>query len=137
MYSLVYVSSAVVPFTRTELHALLADSRERNDRAGLTGMLLYKDGNLMQALEGEREAVLATFARISRDPRHRGIMVLVQGEQAGRRFVDWSMGFRDLSAGAEPLAGFSEVMNTAFTGREFAADPSRAERLLLSFKRSM
>ena len=41
MYSLTYASSAIRPFTPEELRALLTVSRENNDRAGVTGMLLY------------------------------------------------------------------------------------------------
>ncbi|MBY0231870.1 MAG: BLUF domain-containing protein [Gemmataceae bacterium] len=138
MHSLVYVSSAVEPFSRADLVALLDQSRTRNEAAGITGLLLYKDGNFMQALEGEKEAVEATHARIERDPRHRGLIVLLRGPAPERRFAGWSMAFRDLSGGAGTDApGYSPFLNTPFTGDEFASDPGKAERLLLSFKRSM
>ncbi len=57
MFFLVYVSSAVRPFSRVDLDDLLATSRANNARVGITGMLLYKDGNFMQVLEGDEEAV--------------------------------------------------------------------------------
>ena len=48
------------------------------------------------------------------------------------------MGFRDLnSAEVRSLPGYSEFLNTPLTGKEFAADPSRAHKLLLTFKKSM
>jgi hypothetical protein len=42
MFSLVYVSSAVKPFTPAELVDLLARSGEKNARLGITGMLLHE-----------------------------------------------------------------------------------------------
>jgi len=59
LYSLVYVSSAVTFFSSAELVTLLEKSRANNTRLGISGLLLYKDGNTMQLLEGERDIVLA------------------------------------------------------------------------------
>lgn len=138
MFHLVYVSTAVAPFSKAELLALLARSRENNAASGITGMLLYKDGNFMQVLEGEEDAVLATHARIGRDPRHRGLMTLLQEPIAERRFSEWSMGFRDLrSPEVTSAPGFSRFLNTSLTGREFSSDPTRSEKLLLTFKKAM
>jgi hypothetical protein len=53
MFSIVYVSSALKPFSKTDLLTLLEKSRENNTSLGISGMLLYKDGNFMQVLEGE------------------------------------------------------------------------------------
>jgi hypothetical protein len=58
VYYLVYVSAAVTWFSEAELRALLTGARFRNENADITGMLLYKDGNFMQALEGSEAAVL-------------------------------------------------------------------------------
>lgn len=69
MIYLVYVSSAVKLFSSAELQQLLRGARENNSSRDITGMLLYKDGNFMQVLEGEKEPVLALRDRISRDPR--------------------------------------------------------------------
>lgn len=41
----VYVSSSVNLMSREELVKLLTISRENNARLGITGLLLYKDGN--------------------------------------------------------------------------------------------
>jgi hypothetical protein len=39
----------------------LEQSRENNLRLDVTGMLLYKGGNFMQMLEGEKDAVLGLY----------------------------------------------------------------------------
>jgi hypothetical protein len=138
MFFLVYVSSAVRPFSPSELTDLLAKCHENNAKLGITGMLLYKDGNFMQVLEGEEEAVRTLYAKIGHDPRHRGLLTLLQGPLAERQFPDWSMGFRDLNA-ADVLStpGYSEFLNTPLTGEEFSSDPTRCQKLLMTFKRNM
>ena len=65
MFSLVYVSAAVTWFSDRELRGLLAQCRLSNAQTGITGMLLYKDGNFMQTLEGDERTVRALEARIA------------------------------------------------------------------------
>ena len=48
----VYVSTASEPMDDEDLAELLAQSRERNARNDITGMLLYKDSRFIQLLEG-------------------------------------------------------------------------------------
>ena len=138
LFFLVYVSSAARPFSRSDLADLLATSRDNNARAGITGMLLYKDGNFMQVLEGEEGAVRALYGKIATDPRHKGEITLQQGFTESRQFPDWSMGFRDLhSPETQSIPGYSEFLNSPLTGEEFSGDPTRAQKLLLTFKKTM
>ena len=136
MFFLVYVSVAQENVSKEDLLDILTKSREANAAAGITGMLLYKDGNFMQALEGEETAVRDLYARISRDPRHLGLLTLVEGRREKRCFGDWSMGFQDLSSPeARATPGYSEFLNTPLTAEEFSKDPGQCERLLWAFKR--
>lgn len=93
LVSLVYFSHALHPYDDAALLELLRISRENNARAGVTGMLLYHDGNFVQALEGPRDKVQALFDRISRDPAHEGVIATIPTAIAARQFPDWSMGF--------------------------------------------
>lgn len=97
MLSLVYVSSATQLFSDDDLKALLEQSRNKNTRLGLTGLLLHKDGNFMQVLEGEEEAVLQIYATIQGDLRHHGILELTRQQIQEREFASWSMGFKNLN----------------------------------------
>lgn len=138
MYFLIYASSATQAFSREDLLALLAKSRDNNARLGITGMLLYKDGNFIQALEGEEKAVVALYERIAADPRHTQLLPLLRGRQETRQFPEWSMGFRDLnSPEVRQTPGFSEFLNAPLSVAEFAADPTRCQKLLLTFKANM
>jgi Sensors of blue-light using FAD len=134
MYYLTYVSSAVRPFTPDELYALLEVCKRNNARDGITGMMLYKDGNFMQVLEGHETVVRQTYARIAMDPRHNGLITLQEAPQKMPQFPDWSMGFVDLRTDQVRPQSYSEFLNSPLTGHEFSADPGRAQRLLLAFK---
>jgi hypothetical protein len=135
MFSLTYVSSAAKPFSRDELRDLLEICNRNNRRRDVTGMLLYKDGNFMQVLEGEEASVREVHETISRDPRHFGLITLLQGMTPERQFPAWSMGFKDL--GADKPQGYSEFLNIPLDGQEFKSNPGRAQKLLLTFKQAM
>ena len=136
MFSLVYVSSAVKPFSQQALADLLAKSRANNARLGISGMLLYKNGGFMQVLEGEESAVRQLYAKIGESHAHRCMLVLLQQQQATRDFADWSMGFRDLNAlDSYAVPGYCEFLNMDLTDPQFFCDPSNAQKLLLTFKK--
>jgi hypothetical protein len=95
MFRILYVSTATRPFSSEDLEQLLDKARKKNEAHQVTGMLVYSDGDFLQALEGEPSAVIEAYERISIDPRHRGIEVLQRGLGYGDRlFPAWSMGFR-------------------------------------------
>jgi hypothetical protein len=138
MFMLVYVSSAVELFSEQELTALLDESRKNNSKLDITGMLLYKDGNFMQFLEGPKEAVLALVEKIKLDPRHRGMIVLLHEEHANREFEQWAMGFKKLGAEAFlEVPGYSDFLDLPLTSEQFLLNPSKSLKLLLNFKKVM
>jgi lipopolysaccharide biosynthesis regulator YciM len=135
---LVYVSSASQLFSEEELKALLLQSRENNTRLGLTGMLLYKDGNFMQALEGPDDAVETLYETIERDPRHQGVLQLTRQPIQDRRFAAWSMGFHNLDdTHLQQMPGYSTFMNEPLNSPTFKTDPTRADKLLRMFRAKM
>ena len=135
LVQLVYVSSAVAPFSPGELVSLLEKSRSRNKQIGISGMLLYHDGNFMQLLEGEEEQVGKTHSRIVQDPRHRGCLTLIHGSIAERTFPTWSMGFRNLaSTELSCTEGYNSVLNLGSTEQPFPRDGNRALKLLSTFR---
>lgn len=133
-FRLVYVSAASRLLRQSELVALLAESREHNSRHGITGLLLYRDGDFMQLLDGEESVVRQLFGRIARDPRHRGVIVLVEENVAEPLFADWSMGFRNLDDEAlSVMPGFTPFVRSALAS-EFANDPSGCAAMLNFFQ---
>lgn len=135
VYFMVYVSAAVTWFSEAELRTLLSGARFRNQNAGITGMLLYKDGNFMQALEGTEAAVRTLYKRIEADRRHQGLLVLDSGTQEARQFALWSMAFHDISAGRREMpSGYSRFMDEPLDSPVFAQQPGRCHELLQMFK---
>lgn len=135
MYRLVYVSSATHLMSKPELIEILEVARRNNTRLGVTGMLLYRDGNFIQLLEGDQDAVKNLYATIEQDSRHFGSMVLLEEDTDERLFSEWSMGFRDLSDPAlQDLPGFSPFMNRPLTIASFQNDPAEAMLLLELFR---
>ena len=138
MYTAIYVSSAVELFSQEELMALLEKSRKNNSLLDITGMLLYKDGNFMQYLEGPNEAVVALLARIKADPVHRGVIVLLQEEHPEREFYQWAMGFKKINPRTSiKAAGYSDFLDLPLINEQFLLNPSKALKLLLNFKNLM
>lgn len=135
LFQIVYSSTAAKAFDRAELMELLKGSVQRNARAGITGLLLYKDGAFMQALEGEEETVIKLFSKINRDPRHHHVIPLMHEPIERRHFPNSAMAFRDLETPElRSLPGYSEFLNTPLDGELLRNDLARCQRLLLLFK---
>lgn len=105
LFSLVYASSATRVLDDADLEAILASSRRWNRRVELTGLLLFSDGNFMQALEGDERVVRARFRTIKNDKRHGDVRVLSAGPIVTREFGDWAMGFRRIAT--SPVAALN------------------------------
>jgi hypothetical protein len=131
---LIYASAATQDFGTAELTALLQQSREANERLGLTGMLLYSEGNFFQVLEGEPAAVNQLYEKIGRDKRHNQCTLIIKEPIARRLFENWSMGFSRVSSEEiRKIAGLNDFFHD---GSCFARlDPGRAKKLLSAFAR--
>jgi hypothetical protein len=135
LFQIVYRSTATKSFSRADLIELLKSSVHRNTRAGITGLLLYKDGDFMQALEGEEEVVIKLFAKISRDPRHHRVIPLIHEPIEQRNFSSSAMAFHDLdTVELRNLPAYSEFLNMPLNGELLAPDITKCQLLLLLFK---
>jgi hypothetical protein len=131
---LIYVSTLSQGIDEQEISSILEASHRRNEIDGVTGMLLYSQGNFLQVLEGEEPAVLATYARICQDRRHGEIVEIVREPAEVRDFPDWSMGFRNLSgAVAESLPEAARHFRFGFEDPEIRVKPGLALDLLRRF----
>jgi hypothetical protein len=98
MRAIAYVSTASRHLLREDLEAIVSAARGHNAQSGVTGILLYCDGNFMQYIEGPDEAVREAFDRIRRDERHYHVNELMNQAIAEREFGDWTLGFTRASA---------------------------------------
>lgn len=135
MDALIYVSTAPRLLSDAELGTILETSRRNNGRDGITGMLLYADGNFFQVIEGEPAALDHLVARLRHDPRHRDIITVARYAVGERQFPDWSMGFRRMHrAEPEDLAdAFSDLRDPLFQPDQ-VPPTSVAHKLLEGFR---
>jgi hypothetical protein len=93
MHAIAYVSAASWNLLDEQVERIVSESRRLNALNGITGVLMYCDGNFMQYLEGEEDAVRETFDRIRASESHYQINELMNETIAEREFGDWDMGF--------------------------------------------
>jgi len=92
----------------------------------------------MQVLEGEEEAMLKLFSKISRDPLHHHVIPLIHERIERRNFPNSAMAFQDLDTPElRNLPGYSEFLNTPLNGELLARDIPKYQRLLLLFKQNL
>lgn len=109
MFQLAYASAAARRFDEDDLSVLVERAREKNQRLGVTGVLVYRNGSFLQVLEGDEETVRALYDTIRADARHDWVMLLKASSLAERDFPQAPLAFRDRSlAGHEAGATLSE-----------------------------
>jgi hypothetical protein len=132
MMQLIYTSRPF-GFDAGMLDDILISARRHNRDNGITGALICRADLFMQMLEGPRDAVTETFARILRDDRHLNIMLICSCDIDERLFPDWDMRDdpprswmwtrADVAAGAARVASMKDV-RWIFT--RLAAEPGEA-----------
>jgi hypothetical protein len=73
------------------VNSILASSSRNNPENDITGVLVATETHFLQILEGEFEALNATFERIARDTRHDTVQLISFTEIKERQFADWAM----------------------------------------------
>jgi len=106
---IVYLSSSVEPFKDEDLLKILQQSRTNNAEAGITGVLLYVRGSIIQVLEGDRDTVEALYRRIEEDPRHTRISQLLNRPINQRLFPSWAMGYETITD--RQLQDFKDIVD--------------------------
>ena len=89
---LLYASRATAPLIASVQDSILEQSRARNPKLGITGILCYSDDLFIQVLEGGRDEVCELYNTIVRDDRHQHVRILSFEEIRERRFGNWTMG---------------------------------------------
>jgi len=114
-HQIMYISSTRAPMSVADCRAIVAAARTNNRRSDITGLLLFNSRRFLQVLEGPREAVEETFARIREDERHHGVVTLRTRDLSQREFGDWAMAFDDPdeASGATLQEKVSELLSLA------------------------
>ena len=135
MIHLIYVSRATQEMSDADLLQLLEQSRTRNQRQNITGLLLYAGDKFFQVLEGELEDVEQIYESIFKDSRNTGNIVLEKQEIKERSFPTWSMGFRHLTADQHgEIPGYTQFFDKTMTPGQIAARLTDVISLMYSFR---
>lgn len=134
MHHIMYLSRAARPMSDEELARLLQQARRANAQRGVTGALVYGNGQFMQIIEGEEETLAALYARLYQDARHGRIVKFADKPIAERTFTNWSMAFQPVSAAEfTHLAGYVAPADLAARTTGLAA----SENLLLQMVKQL
>ena len=93
IHQLFYVSRAIGLQDAASIHDILHAARRNNAHSDVTGCLLFSGLYFAQVLEGDRDVVRATLARIVKDERHAEVRVLLERDVSLREYDQWSMGY--------------------------------------------
>jgi hypothetical protein len=134
--SLVYISKAAHPFKDKDLEILLAKAREANQKLKITGMLIYREDEFLQVLEGEKESVKMLYGKIQKDARHNNVKILLEENIYARKFDQWSMAFKKLGKNESiDIEGYSNYLRDGFFSAPFNT-LGRVALLLELFRKS-
>jgi hypothetical protein len=79
-------------YNYNELVVLMDSFRYINQIQGITGILLYHHGNLIQLFEGPIEKTKQLYDNIINDNRHTKVIKMLHHKIDKRTFPDWYMG---------------------------------------------
>lgn len=135
LHMLIYTSLSARDMSSQELMDILTTSRTKNAERDITGLLLYKNGNFLQVLEGGSAAISELYEIIRRDPRHHQVLLVYKCPIPKRDFPAWEMGFTDLNeADVHEIAGFSTYLLETIRSPELTRNNSVARVFLEAFR---
>lgn len=92
--SLLYVSAATPRIRQRDLENILHSSACNNQRAGITGALVFSGSTFAQILEGTSSSLNELMATLKSDVRHSALTIVAREKVERRRFPGWSMAYR-------------------------------------------
>ena len=92
---ILYVSEVADHCGERETTDILKTSRANNEQNAVTGMLVRKNKQFLQYIEGPSDSIDMLFKKIETDNRHRSVKVVSQGMASDRVFFNWEMAFAD------------------------------------------
>jgi|GEM_PF-6116090 len=98
LWELIYFSTCSMDVPADVLEEIRADASARNEARGITGLLVHKDGSLVQVLEGPKREIADTFKRfILPSRKHWSVMPVVSEPISKRSFKKWWLACGDLT----------------------------------------
>jgi Sensors of blue-light using FAD len=133
MISITYVSSATSPFGDEALLNLVDECQLNNQKLGITGVLVYSEGNFMQVIEGAALVTQSLYERIKLDARHRGVTTVDEQHIQVCEFGGWSMAYNILRPKSLRAPRLPQAFMDRAGRRPLPLAQGGASRLLWSF----
>ena len=92
VYRLVYVSKEAELFSTEDITHLVKNAKVMNAKRGITSFLIHGQNDFAQFIEGPEARVKMHYENIKKDPRHKDIVTVMQGNVKHRIFNDYTMG---------------------------------------------
>ncbi len=134
-HELIYTSLARREMNDQDLTELLIQSRDKNRRLNITGILVYHNREFMQLLEGTHQAIFDLYETIIKDERHKRVLLHWDGEIDKRNFTEWSMAFLNTkNIDTTSLGAYSHFLQDGVSALHLKGDKSMGRRLLLNIR---
>jgi len=134
IYKLIYVSRETQPISEAELLEILDKARSANAEKGITGLLLYNNGCIIQLLEGEETTVEQLYKKIELDTRHTGLLRLYSTHTDQRDFPNWNMGFERIDPTALQNQQLSALANQQLNPDELSKLSKEVQIFINAFR---
>ena len=131
-HELIYTSRAYHEMTQEELEELLVQSREKNSRLNITGLLVYGNQEFVQLLEGNKDDIFDLFHRIKKDERNYNVVLRWNGIIENRSFNSWSMAFINSDKLDHTInQSYSRYLQDGISSLDLTGSESLGRKLLL------
>jgi len=135
LHELIYTSFATHEMDENDLTSLLEQSREKNIRQNITGILVYYKRGFIQLFEGEKSDIFSLYETICKDERNQQNQLLWDGEIKERSFTDWSMAFlSDKDIDQTKLKAYSTFLQEGVSALHLSGNKTMGRRLLIDMK---
>jgi hypothetical protein len=91
---IVYVSTTKVYISNHAMKEYCIKFQKNNMDHGITGILLFASGVVMQYIEGNNKKIDALYSNIVSDERHHNFIKLFDEDINNKIFKDWGMKFK-------------------------------------------
>ena len=91
MYELFITTVASRQFSSSDIKEIVKQLSVRNSQYGLTGILIYNNGEFYQILEGEEETIQKMRDEIIHDSLHGSVHVIWEGQIQDRGYTNWGL----------------------------------------------
>ena len=135
LHELIYVSLATREMSISDLTNLLDQSRHKNTRLNITGLLVYCKREFMQLLEGNKDDIFSLYDTICKDGRNTQNHLMWTGPIQQRSFADWSMAFLlpgELSLEGKPA--YSSFLQHGLNAQAMSTPKTMGKSFLISLR---